>query len=212
MDKELKALDDSEFYEEFAKWWDDEGQYVRAGGGDYERSFAFQAFRHLMPQIAALRAQLSSQGGEAVEVVGYRVSLPDEPEIGRWFDEEAESEPSICQYEPLMTVAQHQRIMAAGAGSADHVGEVRCDGDMVWQIDGDPAVWRRLGEGAKLYTHPADQVAEPDAELVALLHDARLQLYQAYISREDEEELQQMIKRIDAKLASLKPKGEQCAE
>jgi len=54
---------------------------------------------------------------------------------------------------------------------------------------------------AALYLDPPST----DAELVALLHDARLQLYQAYISREDEEELQQMIKRIDAKLATTSP-------
>ena len=39
------------------------------------------------------------------------------------------------------------------------VGEVRCDGDMIWQIDGDPAVWRRLGEGIKLYADPIAQTA-----------------------------------------------------
>ncbi len=50
--------------------------------------------------------------GEAVEVVAYRVSLPSEPELGHWFDEFAESAPQMCQHEPLMTVAQHQRIVA----------------------------------------------------------------------------------------------------
>ena len=51
--------------------------------------------------------------GEAVEVVGYRVSMPGEPELGAWLDEEAESEPQIQAHEPLMTVAQHNRILAA---------------------------------------------------------------------------------------------------
>lgn len=95
---------------------------------------------------------------EAVKVVGYLSHCTD------GYDPDARPPPP---QEPLMTVTQHQRILAAA-------------------------------------THPADQVAEPDAELVALMHDARLQLYQAYISREDEEELQQIIKRIDSKLASLK--------
>jgi hypothetical protein len=50
---------------------------------------------------------------EVVEVVGYRVSMPGEPELGAWLDEEAESEPQIQAHEPLMTVAQHNRILAA---------------------------------------------------------------------------------------------------
>lgn len=30
----------------FEKWWKSEGQYVRAGGGDYEKSIAFAAWNH----------------------------------------------------------------------------------------------------------------------------------------------------------------------
>ena len=59
-----------------------------------------------------LRTTLAQQG-EAVEVATYRVRLPSEPELGHWFDEHAEEEPQTCWYEPLMTVAQHQRILAA---------------------------------------------------------------------------------------------------
>ncbi|MFU3925849.1 hypothetical protein ACM7G2_28620 [Pseudomonas aeruginosa] len=50
---------------------------------------------------------------ERPEVVGYRVSMPDEPELGHWLEEEAESEPQIQHHEPLMTVAQHERIVAS---------------------------------------------------------------------------------------------------
>ncbi|WP_236084107.1 hypothetical protein [Pseudomonas aeruginosa] len=46
-------------------------------------------------------------------MVGYRVSMPDEPELGHWLEEEAESEPQIQHHEPLMTVAQHERIAAS---------------------------------------------------------------------------------------------------
>lgn len=53
------------------------------------------------------------EDGEEVEVVGYRVSMPGEPELGTWLDEAAEEEPQIQRHEPLMTVAQHQRIVAA---------------------------------------------------------------------------------------------------
>ena len=97
MAEEQKALDDSEFYEEFAKWWDDEGQYVRAGGGDYERSFAFQAFRHLMPQIAALRAQLPSQGGEAVAWI-CTASRKDVSEFSSYWKSEDEACEWLAHY------------------------------------------------------------------------------------------------------------------
>ncbi|WP_225041284.1 hypothetical protein [Pseudomonas aeruginosa] len=43
----------------FAEWWEEEGQYCRAGGGDYERTFAFQAWRHLYPLLLQDRAALA---------------------------------------------------------------------------------------------------------------------------------------------------------
>ncbi|MFU7257610.1 hypothetical protein ACM742_07695 [Pseudomonas aeruginosa] len=43
----------------FAEWWEEEGQYCRAGGGDYERTFAFQAWRHLYPLLLQARAALA---------------------------------------------------------------------------------------------------------------------------------------------------------
>lgn len=50
-------LPDSAFQDEFQVWWEEEGQYVRSGGGAYERTFAFQAWRHLMPKlVSALQA------------------------------------------------------------------------------------------------------------------------------------------------------------
>ncbi|MDD2341555.1 MAG: hypothetical protein PHV54_01520 [Tolumonas sp.] len=36
---------------EFSEWWKKHGQFIRTGGGDYERTFAFGAFRYLMPRI-----------------------------------------------------------------------------------------------------------------------------------------------------------------
>ena len=36
---------------EFNKWWEEEGEFIRSGGGNYERSFAYGAFRYLMPKI-----------------------------------------------------------------------------------------------------------------------------------------------------------------
>lgn len=40
---------------EFDVWWEEEGQFIRSGGDSYNRSFAYGAFRHLMPEILAAR-------------------------------------------------------------------------------------------------------------------------------------------------------------
>lgn len=50
---EGQGLSDEVFAAEFEIWWESDGQYVRAGGGDYEKSFAFEAWRHLYPRILA---------------------------------------------------------------------------------------------------------------------------------------------------------------
>ncbi|WP_447845745.1 hypothetical protein [Pseudomonas aeruginosa] len=50
---------DDVFEAEFVAWWEDEGQFCRSGGGDYERTFAFQAWRHLYPQLMTARAALA---------------------------------------------------------------------------------------------------------------------------------------------------------
>ncbi len=57
---ELPHLPDDVFAGEFAAWWDSDGQYVRAGGREYERSFAFEAWRYLYPRIARLAHVVSS--------------------------------------------------------------------------------------------------------------------------------------------------------
>lgn len=58
MSEEIKCepekIDDliaAEFYE----WWEKEWCLVRTGGGDYERTFAFAAYRKLMPEVFAAR-------------------------------------------------------------------------------------------------------------------------------------------------------------
>ena len=59
-----------------------------------------------------------------------------------------------------------------------------------------------------LYTHPADQVAEPDAELVELLKDCRRYAKKAWPdgvhSYRNNSISGDVVARIDAKLASLK--------
>ena len=70
-------------------------------------------------RLAALLAQPAE--AEGVEVVGYRVSMPGEPELGTWLDEHAESEPQIQLHEPLMTVAQHLAALSAVTAERDRL-------------------------------------------------------------------------------------------
>lgn len=48
---ESAHVPDAVFEAEFMTWWEEHGQYCRSGGGDYERTFAFQAWRHLYPRL-----------------------------------------------------------------------------------------------------------------------------------------------------------------
>ncbi|WP_281686714.1 hypothetical protein [Pseudomonas citronellolis] len=86
-------------------------------------------------QSAALAQPSPAAELERPEVVGHRVSLPDEPELGHWLEEEAESEPQIQHHEPLMTVAQHERIDAARVAEIEELdGLVKRLGDLLSQV------------------------------------------------------------------------------
>ncbi|WP_430293044.1 hypothetical protein [Pseudomonas sp. B1-22] len=72
---------DAVFEAEFMTWWEEHGQYCRSGGGDYERTFAFQAWRHLYPQLMAARAALAQPSPApalqaSVDVAGNRFEIP----------------------------------------------------------------------------------------------------------------------------------------
>lgn len=45
--------------DQFEAWWESEGQFVRAGGGNYEKTFAYQAWQ-------AARAQAPAPHGPAL--------------------------------------------------------------------------------------------------------------------------------------------------
>lgn len=60
---------DKVFQDEFLVWWEDHGQFCRSGGGDYERTFAFQAWRHLYPMLMQARAARPAQ--TAQQPVGH---------------------------------------------------------------------------------------------------------------------------------------------
>ncbi|WP_242015447.1 hypothetical protein [Pseudomonas nitroreducens] len=121
---------DDEFAGEFAVWWEEEGQFCRAGGGDYERTFAFQAWRHLYPQLMQTRAALAEPSLalklERPEVVGYRSGTS-----GGIYSEGY----GLEKPEPLMTVAQHERVDAARVTEIDELGGlVKRLGDLLSQI------------------------------------------------------------------------------
>lgn len=99
------------------------------------------------------RAQLPSQGGETVEVVAWQDAenpLCTTAERRVMHDWAGNGYPIV----ELMTVAQHQRIMAA-------------------QRIKTCIALKERNDAREALTHPADQVAEPDAELVELLREAR---------------------------------------
>ena len=68
--------------DEFSEWWEKEGCLVRSGGGDRERTFAFAAFRKLMPEILAARGlkktptwTIEDQKAGKLPEVGCRVNF-----------------------------------------------------------------------------------------------------------------------------------------
>jgi hypothetical protein len=171
------------------------------------------------------RAQAASQGGEAVEVVGAAIlggifHGGSGPELG---DIDVELNTDVLERiqaavvttsddvrVELMIVAQHRRILAASVGSSEPVA-MKAHG--AWDgLDG----LANLPDGTKLYTRPADQVAEPDAELVNLLQRASLVMGEAAIrirhgddksceAKALVEQLASGMQVISAKLADLLP-------
>lgn len=105
----------------FAEWWEEEGQYCRAGGGDYERTFAFQAWRHLYPLLLQYRAALAQPSpapaeAERPEVVA-RVVHSNPVVLGQCGPLNANDE--------LMTVAQHAASVARWAEMFNRVEQQR---------------------------------------------------------------------------------------
>lgn len=149
---------------------------------------------------------------EAVEVVGYRVSMPGEPELGSWLDEEAESEPQIQNHEPLMTVAQHERILSAWQrtqanaerllqqeeqarrdDAGHNLRELFKRGAAALGLEPDETSWFEIvGELEKLAAAPAAAQDQPE---VQRLREA-LEEVRSYITS------QFLIDRIDAALAA----------
>ncbi|GGJ06170.1 hypothetical protein [Halopseudomonas pertucinogena] len=68
-DYSLTPVPDELFAAEFRAWWEQHGQFCRAGGGDYERTFAFEAWRHLYPKLMKLQ-KVAAEQQPAPDVAG----------------------------------------------------------------------------------------------------------------------------------------------
>lgn len=119
MAEELKACecgstDSSIGYEAPQCYWVECGDCGHKTAGESRRGLAIHAWN--------TRAQLPNQGGEAVEVVGYLAAgtfLGTDKTVcdaGRLFF-------GSDKVEEVMTVAQHQRILAAATHPADQVAD-----------------------------------------------------------------------------------------
>jgi hypothetical protein len=154
MAEELKACscgskDSSIGYESPQRYWVECGDCGYKTTDESRRSLAIYAWN--------TRAQLPSQGGEAVEVVGYRFFHVDHGYIFRR-THIYEGNPSL-QAQSLMTVAQHQRIMAASVADP---------GAVAVQLGGLTGVSHQLGM-LSLHFKNTDQLHAALRELRALL-------------------------------------------
>lgn len=87
---ELKAYTEEELAEQqrlydevFTPVWESEGQYCRAGGGQYEKSFAWWAFKHQQSKVDELQKRLDA----TLKVVQ---SMRNEVKHGHMSDEEVQ--------------------------------------------------------------------------------------------------------------------------
>ncbi len=52
------VLSSAQLDERFEKWWQEHGQFCRAGGGQYEKTFAYRAFEYAETAAAKRHADL----------------------------------------------------------------------------------------------------------------------------------------------------------
>ena len=122
--------------------------------------------RALVKERDALRAQLTSQGGEAVEVFAYGSSDGYQPVLPRQ-SIGSNGERISCYDKPLMTVAQHKRLMLALAIRCEQKGAFKTcmecgyqDGhDMICQYHESKRANQRLEEVVKRLREALDEVA-----------------------------------------------------
>lgn len=130
----LISVPDEVFVAEFATWWDEHGQFCRAGGGTYERSFAFEAWRHLYPQLMNLQMAAAEQQREPCHECGGNGA-------GGAHEDDCSQQPDITRLVKALDSAKNL--------IANHSGEVLPDeyaGDQIEQIDAALAACRKGGE------------------------------------------------------------------
>jgi len=54
----------------FESWWESEGQYCRAGGGEYEKTFAYNAWVSQSERIRVLREALEKIDAIRNDIIG----------------------------------------------------------------------------------------------------------------------------------------------
>lgn len=53
-------------WDEFESWWEDHGQYIRAGGGQYEKTFAWKAWNWAIYQNSQQSARITEQDARQI--------------------------------------------------------------------------------------------------------------------------------------------------
>jgi len=79
----------------------------------------------IQDELRAILAQPAEAEG-VVPVVGYLVDVPDEPELGHWYEEEAEEEgedlgPPLTRCQPLVRQSDHLAALSAVTAERDRL-------------------------------------------------------------------------------------------
>ena len=61
--------------EDFEAWWQEQGQFCRAGGGDYEKTFAYRAYEAATERAAKA---VEEEGGYAISAGNLGAQLAAE--------------------------------------------------------------------------------------------------------------------------------------
>lgn len=141
--KAMEPVPDEEFGDEFERWWEDYGQFVRSGGGYYEKTFSFAAFRHLMPEVLAYRSRSTSPASAPPE---WKVAIGKALDRALMFDDgsdgaDAESASSVVAIlsdllrDPRMTGREPLPAPAAVPGHIYALQAIAA-GNISWPIKG----------------------------------------------------------------------------
>jgi len=124
--------------EQFESWWEREGQFCRAGGGDYEKTFAYAAwcaqYSAQAPQPSQAASPVSS-GPDALQHAREHSSgreAQDDPIVGH---KTLRDERGLTRHEPLRKSVANALLAAAEAAQAKRAS------DMPTEQDAARALW-----------------------------------------------------------------------